>query len=247
MNAVSARCLDARQTGLPSRRVDYRRDRRGEERQHGAGARTLRDVATPADAAGAADTQVAGAVSAVQSSQRREQIGAFYSRQASLLRRIVATRVLADAHTIDDACAHAWERLSADPGIDLDRGGLAWLAKVAIREGWRLTAIAGRECPAVAFTAGSEEADCGRWEEARPGVDEDALARAEHDDRLKAFQALKCRERRDLFLQALGYSYDEIAVMTESSYTAVNRRLAEGRAQLRRHREAAPGSAATSA
>jgi DNA-directed RNA polymerase specialized sigma24 family protein len=249
MSAVSARRCDARQTGLPSRRVgrvEYRRDRRDEQLSHRLGAPTLQHVAAPAGAAGGPETRAAGAARATQPAERREQVGAFYARQASWLRRVVATRVLADEHTIDDACAHAWERLSADPRIVLDRSGLAWLAKVAIREGWRLSAIARRERPAVALTAALGEADDERAEEARPGVEEDALARAEHDDRLNAFQTLKCRERRDLFLQALGYRYDEIAAMTGSSYTAVNRRLAEGRAELRRRRDAASRSAATS-
>ena len=39
---------------------------------------------------------------------------------------------------------------------------------------------------------------------------------------------------RDLFLQACGYRYGEIAALTGSTYTGVNRRLAEGRAELRR-------------
>jgi DNA-directed RNA polymerase specialized sigma24 family protein len=44
---------------------------------------------------------------------------------------------------------------------------------------------------------------------------------------------LKPRERRDPYLHALGYRYNEIAESTGSSYTAINRRLTEGRARLR--------------
>jgi DNA-directed RNA polymerase specialized sigma24 family protein len=48
-------------------------------------------------------------------------------------------------------------------------------------------------------------------------------------------RALKPSEREALYLKGLGYSYREIMQLTGASYTAVNRRLAEGRAALRRH------------
>jgi hypothetical protein len=113
MSAVSARRRDARQTGLPSRRLEYRPDRRGEERRHRPGAGTLQHVGGRAHAVSGVETS-AGVPIATPPSQRCEQVGSFYARQASWLRRVVATRVLADEHTIEDACAHAWERLSAD-------------------------------------------------------------------------------------------------------------------------------------
>jgi DNA-directed RNA polymerase specialized sigma24 family protein len=186
----------------------------------------------PVNAAEAVGGQIAaGGVRLPRASQRREQVGAFYARQAPRLRRIVAARVIADEHTIEDACAYAWERLVGDDEIALDRRGLAWLAMVAIREGWRLTAAIRRECPVSADDAATTE---GRLETVRPGVEEDALAAFEHRQRVMSFRTLKARERRELFLQAVGYRYEEIAAMTGASYTAVNRRLAEGRAQLRR-------------
>jgi hypothetical protein len=50
----------------------------------------------------------------------------------------------------------------------------------------------------------------------------------------RASGATSTSKRRDLYLQALGYRYHENAKATGSTYTAVNRRLAEGRTQLRR-------------
>ena len=41
------------------------------------------------------------------------------------------------------------------------------------------------------------------------------------------------REREALYLKGLGYSYTEIMRLTGASYTAVNRRITEGRAALR--------------
>jgi DNA-directed RNA polymerase specialized sigma24 family protein len=197
----------------------------------------------PVIAAEAVTGQIAASgVRSTRTSQRREQMGAFYTRQAPRLRKIVAARVLADEHTIEDACAYAWERLVADDEIVLDRRGLAWLAMVAIREAWRLTAAIRRECPGP--SAQDASAAEGRLEKVRPGVEDDALAAVEHRERVTVFRTLKARERRELFLQALGYRYEEIAAMTGSSYTGVNRRLAEGRAQLRRReRDRMPASA----
>ncbi|HEY4278976.1 MAG TPA: sigma factor-like helix-turn-helix DNA-binding protein [Conexibacter sp.] len=54
----------------------------------------------------------------------------------------------------------------------------------------------------------------------------------EHTARLERFGTPLPRERRDLLLQAAGYRYAEIAVLTGSTYTAVNRRLTEGRRRL---------------
>jgi DNA-directed RNA polymerase specialized sigma24 family protein len=68
-----------------------------------------------------------------------------------------------------------------------------------------------------------------------PGVDPaDAMFRkALREEQAADLRQLKPRERRDLLLHAAGYRYDEIAEMTGSTYTAVNRRLTEGRAHLR--------------
>jgi hypothetical protein len=58
--------------------------------------------------------------------------------------------------------------------------------------------------------------------------------RLEHADRRKDLRAVKLRDRRALFLKGLGYSYREIQTLTGgATYTAVNRRITEGRQQLR--------------
>jgi DNA-directed RNA polymerase specialized sigma24 family protein len=50
---------------------------------------------------------------------------------------------------------------------------------------------------------------------------------------VERFAQLTAAERRALLLKAGGYSYHEIAALTASTYTAVNRRLTEGRNRLR--------------
>ena len=61
-----------------------------------------------------------------------------------------------------------------------------------------------------------------------------AVAREQHAQRVNDFARLKPREREALYLKALGHSYQEIAALTNASYTAVNRRISEGRARLRK-------------
>jgi DNA-directed RNA polymerase specialized sigma24 family protein len=132
-----------------------------------------------------------------------------------------------------DACAFAWLKLVRRPDIPLDRHGLFWLATVAAREAWR----AKREC---------QEIPCGTFAPERddelelrdppdPASDPLDMAPAElHRERIARFARLKPRERRDPLLSAGGYKYHEIAAATGSTDIAVNRRITEGRAQLRR-------------
>ena len=62
----------------------------------------------------------------------------------------------------------------------------------------------------------------------------DGADREQHTQRMQHFAQLKPREREALYLKALGHSYQEIAAPTNATYTAVNRRLAEARARLRK-------------
>jgi DNA-directed RNA polymerase specialized sigma24 family protein len=190
-----------------------------------------------------------GAVSAhpgrpVPGSCREKALAAFYEEHHGRVRRIVASRVNADSHTIEDACAFAWTRLVADEQIVLDRRALCWLTTAASREGWRLTSLVQREAPASGAAARSDHGHAPPADDAGSG--DETLARIEHRERVRIFRTLRCRERRELFLHAIGYRYDEIAAMTGSTYTAVNRRLVEGRAQLR-ERAAVRGAVAVAA
>jgi len=56
---------------------------------------------------------------------------------------------------------------------------------------------------------------------------------------LRALAGLKARQRRVLTLWTAGYTYTEIAELTGSTYTWVNRYMSDGRAALRRSRDAA--------
>ncbi len=167
----------------------------------------------------------------------RARVGTFCRRHAEALVDTVARRVHAPRATIEDACQLAWIALMRRHDIVLDRGGLAWLRVVATREAWRL-ASAARELPAGAFQsrpAGEALEDGVQPEPAAesPSPEEQAIAAENRRERIADLQVLKPAERRDLYLQALGYSYAEAAAMTGQTRTAVNRHLSDGRAHLR--------------
>jgi DNA-directed RNA polymerase specialized sigma24 family protein len=165
---------------------------------------------------------------------RARLIADFYAANAGRLRAIVALRTHAPAEAVEDGCQTAWAILLRRPDVSLDRRGFGWLTVVAVRE-VRHQRDRARELPMGALTLGAGETDeLPEPASMHAGVDELAAAHLEHVERVAELSALKPAERTALYLQALGYRYDEIASATDASYTAVNRRLTQGRAQLRR-------------
>ena len=121
--------------------------------------------------------------------------------------------------------------------IELDARGLRWLTVVAVNEIRRQPAH-WREIPSGAFLSvpSGESAERGTMPEPPALVDDPvdrALAGERHRQRVANFAQLRARQRRDLYLHGAGFSYREVAALTASSYTAVNRRISEGRARLR--------------
>jgi RNA polymerase sigma factor (sigma-70 family) len=164
---------------------------------------------------------------------RENELADFYHQHAARVRRLVAVNVRGSADLAHDACQEAWAILLRRDDITLDDRGASWLTTVAIREGWRLTTrdadhLSGaldREAHPHATRIDAAADD--------PPLEERAIARDIHRRRVAALRTLAPRERLDLYLHGLGYRYQEIARLTGSTYTAINRRLAEGRAKLR--------------
>ena len=95
--------------------------------------------------------------------------------------------------------------------------------------------MAPRELPVGAYLPGNTEPGIVPEPPAETADPADrAVAREHHAQRVNDFARLKAREREALYLKALGHSYQEIAALTNASYTAVNRRINEGRARLRK-------------
>jgi RNA polymerase sigma factor (sigma-70 family) len=167
---------------------------------------------------------------------RGEQIARFYVGNADRLRRAIAGKTIGlDASVIEDACALAWEKLLSRPDIDLNRHeAFWWLYKVALREAWALGRRERRELPA----GGLSGADDDMPEPAASDADVLDVV-ADRVDRATVHEVLgqlHWRERRELLLYAHGLSYEEIAQVTGTSYTAVNRWLARGKKALREAR-----------
>lgn len=183
---------------------------------------------------------------------RRDQVAAFFAANATRLHNTVRAAARTPEAVIEDACQTTWTILLRRPDITLDDRGLSWLATVAIREAWRLASTA-RETPVGGFQGATRGHDTEMPDPADPddrSAEQRALDRIEHTERVHTLQTLKPREREALYLHGLGFSYHEIGQLTNSTYTAVNRRITEGRAALRRggrkprdreRREARPG------
>jgi DNA-directed RNA polymerase specialized sigma24 family protein len=167
---------------------------------------------------------------------RAAQVSEFYRERADRIRAAVGASVRThDRSVIDDACQYAWLQLLRRDDVPLDEGGVAWLATVAIREGWRLARLSR----AIPFGDLRGRGDIEQHLPSEPVTEVGdpearALARAAHRDRVARFDRLSPLERRDLLLFAAGFSYDEIAQLTGSTWASVNRRLASGRTKLRR-------------
>ena len=167
---------------------------------------------------------------------RSQMIADFYAAQASRMRAKVASKTGGSAEVVDDACQIAWSILLRRPDISLDACGLSWLTTVAVHEVYRQWRDRARDTPMGALSLGF--GDLGEMPEPAASGNEDVedltIAHLEHAEHVAALAALKPAERTALYLQGLGYRYHEICTITDASYTAVNRRLTEGRARLRR-------------
>jgi RNA polymerase sigma factor (sigma-70 family) len=172
------------------------------------------------------------------SPERRREIADFFAAHDRDLREAVAYRVQRlPTAAIEDACQIAWEKLSRRPDVDLRATGRAWLVTVAIHEALRHCRRERRETPAGTFHApysdGEEPHALGE-----PAADDRELAdevadRILHARRLKDLRLIKSKDRQALYLKALGFQYHEIAALLGITYTAVNRRITEGRRRLR--------------
>jgi DNA-directed RNA polymerase specialized sigma24 family protein len=158
-----------------------------------------------------------------------------YRRHHHALLRAVARFVNAPPDLVEDACQAAWTiMLRRQP----DHATLfAWLRVVAIREAWQQSARTRNERPAGLFHS-AHPRDLELGEHPDPPADArdvpDRIAdRIKHADRLQDLATIKPHDRQALYLKGLGYRYHEIMQITGATYTAVNRRITEGRRALR--------------
>jgi RNA polymerase sigma factor (sigma-70 family) len=141
------------------------------------------------------------------------------------LARLVGALVDSSDALIEDACQTAWIRLAVQPGVP-EEHAIAWLTTTALREARRMAAYADREVPFDDRLDSEGDHGC------RLTVDDPHEVVAEHL-RTRAMERLTRRQRRLIWLQALGCSHDEIAKLSGCTQRAVHRQLVRARARLR--------------
>ncbi len=165
---------------------------------------------------------------------RTAAIEAFYREHHHRLERKVAARVSGlSADLIEEACQYAWTALLRRPDVRLTHHGVGfgWLVLVATQQAWR--AANPKDVPTGAYAlAGDRGVIAEPGAHPSPALDDQIIGRELHQQRVEYLAQLKPAERQALGLHAVGCSYREIGHLTGATYTAVNRRLTEGRAQL---------------
>lgn len=146
-----------------------------------------------------------------------------FTRYSRRVRAAVRRAVRTDDATIEDACAFAWLQLIRNQ--PRRESVYPWLCKVAIREAWRLNSWHSRDLELTAPDA------------VLGGFDHIEISMAARDA-LATLAALPERQRACVALSASGWSYDEIAARSGTTFTNVNRHLARGRRRLRATRAA---------
>ena len=145
--------------------------------------------------------------------------------------RVVANvrrHVTAPEEVIEDACQTAWlQLLRTQPDREHVVG---WLTVTAQREAVRIRRKDCREA-----TLNTDQGPHGLLEHAAPAWDDTATINAHRA--LEALADLRPRQRQVLELAVGGFDYHEIAALTATSYTSVNRHLTRARAALREVRD----------
>jgi RNA polymerase sigma factor (sigma-70 family) len=155
-----------------------------------------------------------------------QEVGELYSSLSERLERIVRREVRAPEAVIEDACQLAWSGLVRHCDRVRRDAAFSWLARTAEREAFRL---ARRECRELSLDATFELA--GDTDVA--GSAPDLAELAEQHARLEAISDLPDRQQRLVWLQGLGFSYDEMAAQTGDSHRTIERQLLRAKQRLR--------------
>jgi RNA polymerase sigma factor (sigma-70 family) len=153
-------------------------------------------------------------------------VGELYVSLSGRLEQIVRLDVRASDAVIEDACQFAWSRLVYHSARVRRESALAWLAKTAVHEAFKLIRRDDRE---LSLDAAVEQIGDGTLCTNRPGPQE----LLENRERLQAIRALPERQQRLLWLHALGLSYTEMALYTGYTRRTVERQLLRAKRSIR--------------
>jgi RNA polymerase sigma factor (sigma-70 family) len=150
-----------------------------------------------------------------------------YKTLAVRLERIVRAEVRAPQEVIEDACHHAWTQLINHTERVERTKALTWLTRTAIRQAWKLNQRERRE---LSLEVAAETQINLPISSPRSGPVEQLEAR----ERLGAVDQLPERQRRLIWLRAMGLSYVEMAAYTGDSERTVERQILRATDRVRR-------------
>jgi RNA polymerase sigma factor (sigma-70 family) len=152
-------------------------------------------------------------------------VGEIYVGSAAKVRRLVRHNVRAPEPVIEDACQIAWTRLVRDRGRVCPDKAVPWLVTTAVREAVKLTRRGRREIFLEELLD-----ENGELQELATGPGPDETA--EHHARIDEVRLLPERQQRLVWLQALGWSYTEMAEQTGATTRTIDRQLVRARRRL---------------
>ncbi len=155
-----------------------------------------------------------------------DEVAELYAAQAVRVRRLVRLNVQATDTLIEDACQIAWMRLVVHRARVRRDGAPRWLVRVAVNEAFKLIRRAARD---LSLDELSDEGGEGSLR--TPALMEEL---AEQRARLDAIRDLPARQQRLVWLQGLGFTYDEMADETGATRRTVERQLGRARGTLAR-------------
>jgi RNA polymerase sigma factor (sigma-70 family) len=153
-------------------------------------------------------------------------LGELYGSLARRLEQIVRLDVRASDAVIEDACQTAWYRLLHHGDRVRRETVMAWLARTAVHEAFKLVRRDRRELSLEAALEGGEEP---AWATA-PATPEQLL---EYRERIEELRVLPERQQRVVWLNASGLSYTEIAAHERCTRRTVDRQLLRARQAIR--------------
>jgi RNA polymerase sigma factor (sigma-70 family) len=153
-------------------------------------------------------------------------VGELYRCLAGRLEQIVRLDVHATDAVIEDACQFAWCRLLHHSQRVHRETVMAWLARTAVREAFKLLRRDRRELSLEAAIEGGVKA-------ATPIVPATPQELLEHRERIGGLRRLPERQQRLVWLQAFGLSYAEMAAHQGCTRRTVDRQLLRARVALR--------------
>jgi RNA polymerase sigma factor (sigma-70 family) len=157
---------------------------------------------------------------------RSIDVGELYGLLAARLEQIVRLDVRASDAVIEDACQFAWHRLLHHSHRVHRETALAWLARTAVHEAFKLVRRDQRELSLdVVLEADGEPALA-----VAPPTPQELL---EDRERIARVRGLPERQQRVVWLHAFGLSYTEIAAHEGCTRRTVDRRLVRARHALR--------------